>query len=271
MKDNTERRSGYRMDYFTMLVPFGAILLMCVSFLTAPEQSKHVLDGIRFVLGDTFGAYYLVIGLGVLLISFYLSFSKIGDIVLGGPNEKPQYSFWLWGAMVFTCGLAADILFYSLCEWIYYAQEPHIAELGTIQDWASAYPIYHWSMIPWSFYAVLAACTRKTGNAIFWQPGFRTSELRGRAHRATPRSFKSSENQAAFSDGEPPLRRYAPTLPISCAVREAVRAVPVHGGEPRLPRNIRRDAIHGVRQGETTSSDLAALGHRSTGLPSPSR
>ena len=33
-----------------------------------------------------------------------------------------------------------------------------MAELGSIQDWASAYPIYHWSMIPWSFYAVLAAC-----------------------------------------------------------------------------------------------------------------
>ena len=115
------------------------------------------LTAINFFLGDTFGTYYLAIGLGVLVLSFYLSFSKIGNIVLGGPNEKPQYSFWLWGAMVFTCGLAADILFYSLCEWIYYAQEPHIAELGSIQDWASAYPIYHWSMIPWSFYAVLAA------------------------------------------------------------------------------------------------------------------
>ena len=60
--------------------------------------------------------------------------------------------------MVFTCGLAADILFYSFCEWIYYAQEPHILELGSVQDWASTYPLFHWGFIPWSFYAVLAAC-----------------------------------------------------------------------------------------------------------------
>ena len=59
---------------------------------------------------------------------------------------------------MFTCGLAADILFYSLCEWISYAQEPHVAELGAVQDWASTYPLFHWGPIPWSFYAVLAAC-----------------------------------------------------------------------------------------------------------------
>ena len=155
MNDKPMKR---KLDPATTVIPLACILVLCVFFVIDPTGSTDVLAAIRFFLGDTFGAYYLVIGLGVLLISFYLSFSKIGDIVLGGPNEKPQYSFWLWGAMVFTCGLAADILFYSLCEGIYYAQEPHIAELGTIQDWASAYPIYHWSMIPWSFYAVLAAC-----------------------------------------------------------------------------------------------------------------
>ena len=147
-----------KIDPATTVIPLACILVLCVFFIAAPEASTNALGAIRFFLGDTFGTYYLIIGLGVLLVSFYLSFSDIGNIVLGGPNEKPQYSFWLWGAMVFTCGLAADILFYSLCEWIYYAMEPHISELGSIQDWASAYPIYHWSMIPWSFYAVLAAC-----------------------------------------------------------------------------------------------------------------
>lgn len=58
--------------------------------------------------------------------------------------------------MMFTAGLAADILFYSFSEWILYASDPHIAELGSIQDWASVYPIFHWSLIPWGFYLVLA-------------------------------------------------------------------------------------------------------------------
>lgn len=57
---------------------------------------------------------------------------------------------------MFTCGLAADILFYSFGEWFMYASDPHIAEMGSIQDWAGVYPIFHWSFIPWGFYLVLA-------------------------------------------------------------------------------------------------------------------
>ena len=57
---------------------------------------------------------------------------------------------------MFTSGLAADILFYSLCEWMLYANEPHITELGSMQDWASTFPLFHWGPIPWCFYLVLA-------------------------------------------------------------------------------------------------------------------
>lgn len=147
-----------QIDPATTIIPMIAIAILCLYFVIDPSGSTTSLSNIRTFLGDRFGTYYLVVGLGVLIVSFYLSFSDIGSIVLGGQDEKPEYSFWLWGAMVFTCGLAADILFYSLCEWIYYAQEPHITELGSIQDWASAYPLFHWGPIPWSFYAVLAAC-----------------------------------------------------------------------------------------------------------------
>ena len=50
----------------------------------------------------------------------------------------------------------SDILFYSFSEWMLYATDPHIAELGSIQDWASVFPLFHWSLIPWGFYLVLA-------------------------------------------------------------------------------------------------------------------
>ena len=56
----------------------------------------------------------------------------------------------------FTAGLAADILFYSFSEWVMYAADPHIEALGSIQDWAGVYPVFHWSLIPWGFYLMLA-------------------------------------------------------------------------------------------------------------------
>ena len=155
---NDLRASLRRIDPATTLYPFAAIVVLCLFFLLAPEASTAALSAIRGFLGDQFGSYYLLVGLGVLAISLWVSFSPIGAITLGSPGEKPQYGFFTWGAMVFTCGLAADILFYSFCEWISYALEPHIAELGSVQDWASTYPLFHWGFIPWSFYAMLAAC-----------------------------------------------------------------------------------------------------------------
>lgn len=152
---NKNRERG-KIDWMITLLPLTIIIALCILFFFAPEQSNAVLSQIRFFFGDTFGTYYLVIGLGIFILSLYIACSKYGDIVLGEPNEKPQYSFFAWGSMMFTCGLAADILFYSFSEWVLYATDSHLAEMGSIQDWAGVYPLFHWSFIPWGFYLVLA-------------------------------------------------------------------------------------------------------------------
>lgn len=145
-----------KIDWVITLVPLGIVIAFCILFFFAPEQSNAVLGKIRFFFGDTFGIYYLIIGLIIFILSLYIAGSKYGNIVLGEPNEKPKYSFFTWGSMMFTCGLAADILFYSFSEWVLYATDPHIAEMGSIQEWAGVYPLFHWSFIPWGFYLVLA-------------------------------------------------------------------------------------------------------------------
>lgn len=145
-----------KVDWMITFVPLTIVIALCILFFFSPEQSNIVLSQIRFFFGDTFGAYYLVIGLGIFILSLYIAGSKYGNIVLGEHDEKPKYSFFAWGSMMFTCGLAADILFYSFSEWITYATDPHLAEMGNVQDWAGVYPLFHWSFIPWGFYLVLA-------------------------------------------------------------------------------------------------------------------
>lgn len=145
-----------KIDWMITFIPLGIIITLCVLFFKMPEQSNIILNRIRFFFGNTWGCYYLIIGLGIFLVSIFLAFSKYGTIVLGKPDEKPKYSFFSWGAMMFTCGLAADILFYSFSEWILYASDPHITQMGSIQEWAGVFPIFHWSFIPWGFYLTLA-------------------------------------------------------------------------------------------------------------------
>ena len=152
---NPVSRTSPQLDWITTVVPFITILLLCILFFAVPEASGRVVASIRYFLGDEFGSCYLLMGLGIFLCSLYIAFSPYGAICLGA-DKKPQYSSFQWGSMMFTAGLAADILFYSLCEWILYAGEPRISQMGEMQDWASTYPLFHWGPIPWSFYMVLA-------------------------------------------------------------------------------------------------------------------
>ena len=149
-KDNLVKQ----IDWVSILVPLAIVIVLCASFIIVPEQSKAIVTNIRGFLGDDFGLYYGILGLGIFAVTVYIAFSKFGKIRLGD-CEKPQYSSFKWGVMIFTSTMAADILFYSLCEWSMYAGESYITELG-VQKWASTYPIFHWGPIAWSFYIVLA-------------------------------------------------------------------------------------------------------------------
>ena len=145
-----------RIDWMITLVPFVLIMALAVLIFLFPDISNSIISDVRFFFGDTLGIYYLIIGVAFLVFAIYISFSKYGKIVLGEKDEKPKFSFFAWGSMMFTCGLAADILFYSFSEWVMYATNPHVAELGPVIDWVGVFPLFHWSFIPWAFYLVLA-------------------------------------------------------------------------------------------------------------------
>ena len=144
-----------QLDLSIMSLSLVIILCLCVVFIWMPDESRQLLDTIRNFLGNELGMYYVLLGIGAVICSLYMAFSKYADIRLGD-IEKPQYSTFQWGTMIFTSTMAADILFYSLCEWALYAQNPHIVALGGMQKWAPTYALFHWGPIAWSFYIVLA-------------------------------------------------------------------------------------------------------------------
>ena len=145
-----------RFDLSFTLLPFLCFFALAGAMFFFPEKTRSIIAQARFFFGDTLGSFYLILGFGIFLLSLYLMVSDYGKIVLGPPGEKPRHSFFTWGATMFTCGLAADILFYSFAEWILYASDPSLSVSGHAPEWASVYPLFHWSFIPWAFYLVLA-------------------------------------------------------------------------------------------------------------------
>lgn len=153
---NQKKKISAQLDWISMIVPLVGVVILCVLFIAVPGESALVINLIRGFLGDQLSIYYALVGIASLLGSLYIAFSKYGKIRLG-KTEKPEYSSFKWGSMIFTSTMAADILFYSLCEWALYAGEPHIANMGGVQQWAGTYALFHWGPVPWSFYIITAA------------------------------------------------------------------------------------------------------------------
>lgn len=146
-------------DYVIMIVPLLVILLISSMVIVIPDKSNEVIDSVRMFLINEIGVYYIVIGLVSVALCLWLSVSKYGSIKLGD-LDKPRYSNFAWGSMIFTSTMAADILYYSLHEWVYYYQSLPL-DVGSLslaeqQKWASTYPLFHWGITPWSFYILPA-------------------------------------------------------------------------------------------------------------------
>lgn len=115
-----------RLDYISMIIPLLGVLVLCILFMIMPAKSSYILQMVRGFLGDDCGIYYALLGVGTFVCSIYIAFSKYGNIKLGKSSDQSEYSAFNWGVMIFTSTMAADILFYSLCEWSLYANEKYI-------------------------------------------------------------------------------------------------------------------------------------------------
>lgn len=71
-----KKKEREQIDWLITIVPFLLIISLFVLFIILPEQSNYILGRIRFFLGDTFGSYYIMIGIVFFCVSIYLAGSQ---------------------------------------------------------------------------------------------------------------------------------------------------------------------------------------------------
>ena len=147
------------IEWHIVILPLLIITILAGLIFAFPEQSANTIEYLRNFFVNKLGFFYTLLGLFILGAALILAFSKYGNIQLG-KMERPLYSNLKWGAMIFTSTMAADILYWSLIEWVYYydANPQGLPEYTIIQQqqWSSTYPLFHWGPIPWAFYILPA-------------------------------------------------------------------------------------------------------------------
>lgn len=144
----------------------GLMGAITVLFITLPGSSVKTLDRISDFCIGPMGSFYLWGMLAALLLVLWLSFSRVGDIRLGGADEEPEYPFGKWLVMIFTSATGCGALYWSMVEWAYFYKDspPWGATPGSWQagEWASTYTLLHNGPLDWSIMAL-------TGVAVAYQ------------------------------------------------------------------------------------------------------
>lgn len=147
------------MDWVTFTISLLILLSVVIPLLAFPDASSQVILSLNDLITSKLGAVYLGIGLAVLIFILYIAFGKYGGIVLGKPNDKPEFNTMSWAAMLFCAGIGSSILYWGIIEWAYYYDGPpfHIKPRSEEAiNYAATYGMFHWGPIAWAIYVLPA-------------------------------------------------------------------------------------------------------------------
>lgn len=130
-------------------VVLGTLFLFAGIFLQ--DQFVTGLKQANAGLLSIFKYYYLYLGLLVVLVSVVLIFLPFANKRLG--DEKPEYSFFSWIALLYSTGMGSGLLLRAVQEPVYYLQNPPIAAESN-QVLSLQYTFFHWGITPWAFYSL---------------------------------------------------------------------------------------------------------------------
>ncbi|NDE01432.1 MAG: BCCT family transporter [Gammaproteobacteria bacterium] len=157
----------------------AALLLAILAWVIAypAAATEFFAEALTFVTTRAGG---LMGALGNLFVLFciFLIVSPYGSVRLGGPQAKPEFSNLSWFAMLFAAGMGIGLVFYSVAEPLSHfsssmaatsVEAAAAAPLGGAPGDAQASArlamsatIFHWTLHPWSIFAVVAV-----GMALF--------------------------------------------------------------------------------------------------------
>ncbi len=149
------KKKGGSLEKTIFFLSVGCIIVIIGLLLLFPEASKTAVDRLMYIFTHKLGFLYILMYVILVIFLMCLTFSKYGKVVLGDPDEKPEYDNFSWMAMMFCTGIASSLMIFSFIEPIYYLTDTPfgIEPLSTeAYEYAHMYGQFHWGPSAWLFY-----------------------------------------------------------------------------------------------------------------------
>ncbi len=136
-----------------------AVIAIFVLFGTLKtDTASKIFDDLKDFIILGLNWYYIATVAFFLFFVVWLLLSRYGSIRLGKDDERPEFSYFAWFAMLFSAGMGIGLVFWSIAEPIYHFQSnPFISEGLTPEAATTAMRItfLHWGLHPWAIYVIV--------------------------------------------------------------------------------------------------------------------
>ena len=157
VEDDTAERRKINPHAFW---PGYVILVLFIGIGLMNQQAfKAVLDTCNAWLSTNFGWLNVLSSILIVLFTFCIAFSRIGDIRLGGEDAKPEYTLWQWFSMALCGCIGIGILFWGMGEPIFHMMQPPkgLPIVPGSRDagiFAISQALLHWSVAQYCIYTI---------------------------------------------------------------------------------------------------------------------
>lgn len=105
----------------------GLIAAVVLWGLISPASLDSVFSAALTQITRNFGWLYLWLVLGLVVLAFFLAFSRFGNLKLGDDEDEPEFSTGAWFAMLFAAGMGIGLVFWGVSEPISHYGTPRLA------------------------------------------------------------------------------------------------------------------------------------------------
>lgn len=141
---------------------FALTLVVTIAFVagavTAGDRVQGIAEAVTAVMVKNLSWFFILLSAVSLIFLIWLAASRFGNVVLGEPDSRPEFSDLSWYSMLFSAGMGVGLLFHGVAEPIMHFAEPPIGAPRSLEAArrALSYTSFHWGANAWGIYLLCA-------------------------------------------------------------------------------------------------------------------
>lgn len=148
---------NFDLCYPVVIPAVLVVAVFVVSTLVARSSMEVFFNDFQRAAYENLG-WLLILVVNVAFIgALYFGLGKFGDIRLGGPEAKPEFTKPQWLAMLFSAGMGIGLVFFGVAEPMIHFHQPPVPIEDATERAATAFQMsyLHYGIFPWSVYAIV--------------------------------------------------------------------------------------------------------------------